>query len=74
MKDLKDLTDMKNMKGLKNMKEWILKYTLQYPTPFYLYDFPGLQERALVLQKTFSSKASIHYAMKANSHPTLLKL
>jgi len=45
----------------------------KYPTPYYLYDWEGLKNRALLLKSFFEKKTSIHYAMKANSNRLLLK-
>ena len=41
-------------------------------TPFYLYDLTGLVERVKFFKKHISP-AHLHYAMKANSHPEILK-
>lgn len=43
-----------------------------YEGPFYLYDSQLVRERFTRLQEAFK-KAKIFYAMKANSHPVLLK-
>lgn len=41
-------------------------------TPFYLYNLSGLVKRLSFFKKS-TSPAHLHYAMKANSHPEILK-
>lgn len=62
----------KNEWKLKNGKEDIrlLDLCRARSKPFYLYDLDDAVLRAAAFQK---SGAQIHYAMKANSHPRLLK-
>ncbi len=40
---------------------------------FYLYDLDGILERTKIYRDAFKCNIKIHYAMKANSHPILLK-
>lgn len=44
--------------------------------PVYVYSLPVIQERIDLYKKVFAGKfrASLHYAMKANAHPEILKL
>ena len=42
-------------------------------TPVYVYDLHGLQKRLKFFQKQIAP-AHVHYAMKANSHPSILKI
>jgi diaminopimelate decarboxylase len=52
--------------------EWPLRHFLERERrPFYLYDLDDARARARAFVK---SGAKIHYAMKANSHPRLLKM
>lgn len=43
--------------------------------PTYIYDLDNIRERFIALQRSFgSARHAIHYAMKANSHPEVLRL
>ncbi|MCC6370446.1 MAG: diaminopimelate decarboxylase [Bacteroidia bacterium] len=42
-------------------------------TPFYYYNLELLQNTILAIQKAAPKSYHIHYALKANAHPTLLK-
>ncbi len=42
-------------------------------TPFYVYDLKGMLGQINQLKNAFMTPTHIHYAMKANSNPTLLK-
>ena len=53
-------------------KHNLLSLARKTKTPFYLYDLTGLLER-LQFFKTHTAPAHLHYAMKANSHPEILK-
>ncbi len=44
------------------------------PTPFYLYDLEAMAGRAGKFKALLPKNAHVHYAMKANAHPELLKL
>lgn len=46
----------------------------RYPTPFYLYDLDSIHARLEHLIDSFSVPADVHYAMKANAHPALLRM
>ena len=50
----------------------ILPIAEKYERPFYLYHLGEMLDRVRALQKA-CTKLSIHYAMKANSHPLILK-
>lgn len=63
----------KQLHLIQNKKIFNLLHLAQKTSqPFYIYDLDGLLER-LRFFKQHISPAHIHYAMKANSHPTLLK-
>ena len=46
----------------------------EIPTPFYFYDTQLLKETLSALKKSIPENYIIHYALKANPHPTILKL
>ncbi len=56
--------------GSKAHSQSLLELTAGRDQPFYVYDLADALERADVLME---SKFSVHYAMKANSQPRLLK-
>lgn len=56
------------------MMEKLALFAERYPTPFYLYDLQGLEARVTQLKQAFATRTSIHYAMKANSNPRILRL
>src|SRR3989338_2502536 len=62
---------MKNNKK-DNFNKDFLK-TLKYQSPFFLFSKKKIRENFLDFKKHFP-KASIYYAMKANSEPELLKI
>ncbi len=41
--------------------------------PTYIYDLDGIIERYQFVARSFENKASVHFAMKANNHPKILK-
>jgi diaminopimelate decarboxylase len=43
------------------------------PTPFYLYDLDDISERLSWFRSSAPSGLHLHYAMKANSHPAILR-
>ena len=51
----------------------LLAFAQNHPTPFYLYNLPALKARVELFKKNILP-ARIFYAMKANSHPDILKL
>ena len=53
-------------------KHNLLSLARKIKTPFYLYDLTGTLER-LNLFKKHTAPTHLHYAMKANSHPEILK-
>ncbi|MDE0119655.1 MAG: diaminopimelate decarboxylase [Bdellovibrionales bacterium] len=56
----------------EKQKHNLLSLARKTGTPFYLYDLIGLIERLRVFKK-HTAPAHLHYAMKANSHPEILK-
>ncbi|MYE07453.1 MAG: diaminopimelate decarboxylase [Oligoflexia bacterium] len=56
----------------EKQKHNLLSLARKIGTPFYLYDLKGLLER-LQFFKKHTAPAHLHYAMKANSHPGILK-
>lgn len=44
-----------------------------YRGPVYVYEWQGIAKRVEVLRHSFGLSAQLHYAMKANSHPSILK-
>lgn len=53
-------------------RRWpLLQFAKDQSRPFYLYDLGDARERARAFSK---SRAHVHFAMKANSHPRLLKM
>lgn len=42
-------------------------------TPLYVYDLSGMCQQLQELQASMEGQASVHYAMKANAHPFILK-
>ncbi|MCB0392112.1 MAG: diaminopimelate decarboxylase [Bdellovibrionales bacterium] len=42
--------------------------------PFYLYDLEGMKNRVELFKNYFKRNIRVHYAMKANNHPRILKL
>jgi ornithine decarboxylase len=49
----------------------VIEFAEIHPTPFFLFDLSKLKENYFRVQRAFSN-ATIHYAMKANSHPLLV--
>ena len=47
---------------------------LTQETPFYYYDLELLKQTLLSIKKTAPANFHIHYALKANAHPTLLEI
>ncbi|RKY52057.1 MAG: diaminopimelate decarboxylase, partial [Candidatus Neomarinimicrobiota bacterium] len=55
----------------------VRKLAEKYGTPLYVYDFEHMRNNAYRLKTAFKSKTlpvDIYYAMKANCHPTIVKL
>lgn len=50
----------------------LLPITKSRPTPFYLYDLDGMRTRLKALRRAYSG-IQVHYAMKANGAPRILK-
>jgi diaminopimelate decarboxylase len=50
------------------------EYFKSHETPFYFYDTKLLKETLSALKKSIPENYIIHYALKANPHPTILKL
>ena len=50
------------------------EYFKSHETPFYFYDTQLLKETLSALKKSIPENYIIHYALKANPHPTILKL
>jgi diaminopimelate decarboxylase len=46
----------------------------EFGSPLYVYEAEVLRERFRAFQAAFSEQVHLHYAMKANSNPTLLRL
>ena len=46
----------------------------EFVSPLYVYEAEVLRERFRAFQAAFSEQVHLHYAMKANSNPTLLRL
>jgi diaminopimelate decarboxylase len=42
--------------------------------PFYLYDLEGIGDRISFFKSSFHPKVKIHYALKANNNPDVLKI
>lgn len=42
------------------------------PTPFYAYEWSGIESRYRTMVDAFDGKAELHFAMKSNSHPEIL--
>ncbi len=51
----------------------LLNYFNTLETPFYYYDLGLLQKTLETIKKTAPESYHIHYALKANAHPTLLE-
>lgn len=45
----------------------------KYGSPLYVYDLDAMAKQVRGLSQAFDGKIDIHYAMKANSHPDVLK-
>lgn len=41
-------------------------------TPFYAYEWSGIESRYQTMVEAFDGKAELHFAMKSNSHPEIL--
>jgi diaminopimelate decarboxylase len=52
----------------------ILKDLKEIKTPFYLYDSRIIDEKSIILQKSFSEFAELFFAVKANSSLSLLRV
>lgn len=46
----------------------------KFPTPFYIYDLDGIEERLKLFRSAFTIPVEPHFAMKANAHPQILRL
>ncbi|MDP7630164.1 MAG: diaminopimelate decarboxylase, partial [SAR324 cluster bacterium] len=46
----------------------------EFGSPLYVYEAEVLRERFRAFQAAFPENVHLHYAMKANSNPTLLRL
>ena len=57
-------------------KEQIDKITVQFPTPFHLYDEKGIRETARAVNKAFAWNQGFKefFAVKATPNPTILKI
>lgn len=51
----------------------LLSFIKKQSTPFYLYDLKGMLNQVTDLKTQLGPSVDIHYAMKANSHPKILK-
>ena len=47
---------------------------VEYGTPLYVYDLQKIERNLQLYREAFRGKAELYYAMKANSHPQILKL
>lgn len=50
-----------------------LQLARQFDEPFYVYNLDGILERLELYSQAFSKNHQLHYAMKANHHPEILK-
>ncbi len=61
--------------GSSEISKPVSEFVGAYDRPTYIYDLDDIQMRYQAYEKAFAqiSKHSIHYAMKANSHPVILE-
>lgn len=52
----------------------LLDVALKYQRPVYVYDVEQVRERLKLVNESMPGNSSIHYAMKANDNPYLLKM
>lgn len=62
----------KNGELVFGLKEHRLSDLRGQTTPFYLYEWSGIQSRYQKMFDAFQGKAQLHFAMKSNSHPEIL--
>lgn len=48
-------------------------YESSYRAPIYIYEWSGIERRVQKLKEVFKNQAQLHYAMKANSLPEILR-
>ena len=65
-----DLVWQTSQHAPRKIAEWLESVS----RPLYLYDLNDIDERVDRFQQAFSNQAEIHYALKANNHPEILKL
>ncbi|MCB0357647.1 MAG: diaminopimelate decarboxylase [Bdellovibrionales bacterium] len=52
----------------------LVELVSQQESAFYLYDLKGIKSRCTFFKNAFERNIRVHYAMKANNHPAILKL
>ncbi len=64
-----------NILGVENEGNWspLTEWIPKYEHPVYLYDIEEMKKRLRLYQKAMGERSHVHYAVKANAHPEILK-
>ena len=52
---------------------WLRPAAACFGTPFYAYDLPMVAQRAAQLRDALPAEVALHYALKANAHPAVVR-
>lgn len=76
MSSLSNYTYQKNSLGTTTASGWSpLREALKVETPTYIYSSSGISQRIQKMKTAFqSANPQVHYAVKSNAHPGILKL